>query len=100
MQTLREILTRLRATYCRKVGSEFTHVQDPGRKGWLQRRIEETQNETAFSTAERLEILEKLAAAELFERFLHTKFIAQKRFSLEGAATRSGARASSSKTSS
>ncbi len=85
VQTLREILTRLRSTYCRKVGSEFTHVQDPGRKGWLQRRIEGSQYETAFDTTERLEILEKLAAAELFERFLHTKFIGQKRFSLEGA---------------
>ncbi len=85
MQTLREILERLRATYCRTVGVEFTHIQDPGRKVWLQRRLEETQNTSPVSTEERLRILEKLAAAELFERFLHTKFLGQKRFSLEGA---------------
>ncbi len=85
MQTLREILERLKATYCRSVGVEYTHVQDPGRKLWLQRRMEETQNTSPVSTEDRLRILEKLAAAELFERFLHTKFLGQKRFSLEGA---------------
>jgi 2-oxoglutarate dehydrogenase E1 component len=85
VQTLRQILERLRATYCRKVGVEFTHLQDPGRKAWLQKRLEETGNTTPFSTAERLHVLEMVAAAELFERFLHTKFIGQKRFSLEGA---------------
>ncbi len=85
IQTLSQILERLRATYCRKVGVEFTHVQDPGRKQWLQRRMEETENQTALETAERLRILEKLSAASLFERFLHTKFLGQKRFSLEGA---------------
>ncbi len=85
VQTLREILERLRATYCRTIGVEFTHVQDPGRKAWLQRRMEDTENRTPPTPAERLCILEKLSAAELFERFLHTKFIGQKRFSLEGA---------------
>jgi 2-oxoglutarate dehydrogenase E1 component len=85
VQTLRQILERLRATYCRKVGVEFTHVQDPGRKTWLQRRLEDTSNATPFSTGERLHLLECVAAAELFERFLHTKFVGQKRFSLEGA---------------
>ncbi len=85
LQTLRQILERLRATWCRKIGVEFTHVQDPGRKAWLQRRLEESQNETAAPASERLRILEKLSAAELFERFLHTKFVGQKRFSLEGA---------------
>jgi 2-oxoglutarate dehydrogenase E1 component len=85
VQTLRQILDRLRATYCRKVGVEFTHVQDPGRKAWLQRRLEDTSNTTPFSTGERLHVLEMVAAAELFERFLHTKFVGQKRFSLEGA---------------
>jgi 2-oxoglutarate dehydrogenase E1 component len=85
VQTLRQILERLRATYCRKVGVEFTHVQDPGRKAWLQRRLEDTSNTTPLSTSERLHVLENVAAAELFERFLHTKFVGQKRFSLEGA---------------
>ena len=85
VQTLRQILARLRRTYCRSVGVEFTHVQDPGRKSWLQRQLEESENESRLGTPERLRILEKLAAAEVFERFLHTKFLGQKRFSLEGS---------------
>ncbi|MEE8581333.1 MAG: 2-oxoglutarate dehydrogenase E1 component, partial [Myxococcota bacterium] len=85
VQTLRQILERLQRTYCRKVGVEFTHVQDPGRKIWLQQQLEESDNASTLSTAERLHILEKLSAAELFERFLHTRFLGQKRFSLEGA---------------
>ena len=85
VQSLQQILDRLRRTYCGKIGVEFTHVQDPGRKEWLRRQLEESENERGFSTAERLRILEKLSAAELFERFLHTKFLGQTRFSLEGA---------------
>jgi len=85
VQTLRAILDQLRETYCGTVGVEFTHIQDPGRKQWLYTRIEQSRNKTPLSTEERLRILEKLSAAELFERFLHTKFLGQKRFSLEGA---------------
>jgi 2-oxoglutarate dehydrogenase E1 component len=85
VQPLRQILERLRATYCRSVGVEFTHIQDPGRKTWVQLRLEESCNTTPLDASERLHILEKLSAAELFERFLHTKFLGQKRFSLEGA---------------
>jgi len=84
MQALRQILERVRRTYCRSVGVEFTYLQDPGRKAWLQKRIEESENVTAFSRDEQLRILDSLDAAEGFERFLHTKFIGQKRFSLEG----------------
>ena len=85
IQTLRQILDRLRASYCRKVGVEFTHIQDPGPRQWLLHRMEISENTTAFTAAERLRILESVCAAELFERFLHTKFIGQKRFGLEGA---------------
>jgi 2-oxoglutarate dehydrogenase E1 component len=85
IQTLGQILDRLKATYCRKVGVEFTHIQDPGRRQWLMRRMEESENETALPPDEQLRVLEKICAAELFERFLHTKFVGQKRFSLEGA---------------
>jgi len=85
VQPLRAILALLRETYCGKVGVEFTHIQDPGRKVWVQRRLEETRNRSLFEKADRLRILERLAEAELFERFLHTKFLGQKRFSLEGA---------------
>src|SRR5574342_361364 len=87
VQTLRQILTRLRATYCRSVGVEYTHIQDPGRKSWLQRRIEDSENQTPLTPDDRLRVLQKLSAAELFERFLHTRFLGQKRFSLEGAET-------------
>jgi 2-oxoglutarate dehydrogenase E1 component len=87
VQTLRQILDRLRRTYCGTVGVEYTHVQDPGRKAWLQRMIEGDENRSQFEDREKHRILEKLSAAELFERFLHTKFLGQKRFSLEGAET-------------
>jgi len=84
VQPLRQILERLRATYCRSVGVEYTHIQDPGRKSFVQRRLEESGNASPLTKEERLRILQKLSAAELFERFLHTKFLGQKRFSLEG----------------
>ncbi|MEB2345367.1 MAG: 2-oxoglutarate dehydrogenase E1 component [Deltaproteobacteria bacterium] len=87
VQPLRDILALLRETYCGKVGVEFTHIQDPGRKVWVQRRLEESRNRSLFGKDDRLRILERLAEAELFERFLHTKFLGQKRFSLEGAET-------------
>src|SRR5690606_32255431 len=85
VQPLRDILALLRETYCGKVGVEFTHIQDPGRKVWVQRRLEESRNRSLFGKADRVRILERLAEAELFERFLHTKFLGQERFSLEGA---------------
>ncbi len=85
VQPLGQILDTLRATYCGKVGVEFTHIQDPGRKAWLQRHVEETRNCTPLGDAERMRVLEMLSAAELFERFLHTRFVGQKRFGLEGA---------------
>ncbi|RIL04634.1 MAG: 2-oxoglutarate dehydrogenase E1 component [Proteobacteria bacterium] len=85
VQPLAQILATLRETYCGKVGVEFTHIQDPGRKSWLQRRLEETRNRTELGADDREHILENLSAAELFERFLHTRFVGQKRFGLEGA---------------
>jgi len=84
VQTLRQILSRLGKTYCGPIGVEYTHVQDPGRKAWLRELMEESQNDPNLDDGERRRILEKLAAAELFESFLHTKFLGQKRFSLEG----------------
>jgi 2-oxoglutarate dehydrogenase E1 component len=85
VQTLREILGRLRRTYCQSVGVEFTHVQDPGPRQYLRETMEESENRPRLEASEQVRILEKLSAAELFERFLHTKFLGQKRFSLEGA---------------
>jgi 2-oxoglutarate dehydrogenase E1 component len=85
VQTLGAILERLRATYCGSVGVEFTHLQDPGRRIWLQQRMEAGANATVLDDAERRRVLEKLTEAEVFERFLATRFVGQKRFSLEGA---------------
>jgi len=85
VQTLAEILERLKRTYCGTIGVEFTHMQDPGRKMWLRSILEETQNQPRLDYEEKRRILRKLSEAELFERFLHTKFLGQKRFSLEGA---------------
>ena len=84
VQTLRQILSRLNKTYCGPIGVEFTHVQDPGRRAWLREQMEEGQNHPNLDDSARKRILENLAAAELFESFLHTKFLGQKRFSLEG----------------
>lgn len=85
VQTLDQILGRLRKTYCGVIGVEFTHVQDPGRRSWLQQRMEATENQPDLDAAEQRRALEMISRAELFEHFLHTKFIGQKRFSLEGA---------------
>lgn len=81
--TLREVLTRLRNAYCLKVGSEYAHILDREEREWLEDRIEGGQPKP--SHAEQKYILQKLNAAEAFENFLQTKYVGQKRFSLEGA---------------
>ena len=82
---LRQIVAALKETYCRSFGVEYMHIQDPGERYWLQERMEPTRNRPGFSREEQLEILNKLCQATLFEHFLHTRYIGQKRFSLEGA---------------
>jgi multifunctional 2-oxoglutarate metabolism enzyme len=82
---LREILSVLRDAYSRTVGVEYMHIQEPDQKEWIQERVEGTQ--LNLSSDEKHRILERLDAAEAFERFLHTKYLGQKRFSLEGAET-------------
>ncbi len=82
--TLREILDTLRETYCGTIGVEYMYIADPERKEWLQHRMESTRNYPALDAASRRRVLEKLVAAESFERFLHTKYVGHKRFSLEG----------------
>jgi 2-oxoglutarate dehydrogenase E1 component len=84
---LREILSILRKTYTSKVGTAFMHISDPDEKEWIQNRIEPMRNAEPPSEEERHRIVQKLNAAEAFERFLHTKYIGHKRFSLEGAET-------------
>jgi len=84
VQRLRDILDRLRTTYCGSVGVEYTHVQDPGRKLWLQQQMERDENRPHIDPGQLKRTYEKLCAAEMLEQFLHTKFLGQKRFSLEG----------------
>lgn len=80
--TLREILQLLRDAYSRYVGVEYMHIQDPAQRRWWQERMEGVT--PSIDTAERRRILTKLMQAEAFEVFLQTKYVGQKRFSLEG----------------
>ena len=82
---LREILRVLRDAYSRTVGVEYMHIQEPDQKDWIQERVEGAP--PVATPDEKRRILERLNAAEAFERFLHTKYLGQKRFSLEGAET-------------
>ena len=84
---LRDILKILREAYTRKVGSSFMHISNPEEKDWIQDRVEPMRNADPLSNEERRHIMKKLNAAEAFERFLHTKYIGHKRFSLEGSET-------------
>jgi multifunctional 2-oxoglutarate metabolism enzyme len=79
---LRDILKVLRDSYCRTLGVEYMHIQDPEQRQWMQDRLEVPQHR--LSREEQLEILHRLNSAEAFETFLQTKFVGQKRFSLEG----------------
>ena len=85
--TLREILDILQEAYCRTIGVEFMHIQEPEQKRWIQERVEGVHRSEWLSKGQIRRILLKLNDAEAFERFLHTKYIGHKRFSLEGAET-------------
>jgi 2-oxoglutarate dehydrogenase E1 component len=85
--TLREIVTSMSATYCREIGVEFMHIQDPSERQWLIQRMEPSHNLPDVNLEEKLHLLEKLHQAALFESFLQRRFPAQKRFSLEGGDT-------------
>ncbi|RTZ44498.1 2-oxoglutarate dehydrogenase E1 component [Candidimonas sp. SYP-B2681] len=82
--TMRDMLKALRDTYCRSVGAEFMHISDPTAKRWIQERLESTLGVPSFSTDRKRHILQQVTEAEGLERFLHTKYVGQKRFSLEG----------------
>jgi 2-oxoglutarate dehydrogenase E1 component len=84
---LRTLLKALRDTYCRTLGVEYMHIQDTRIRQWLQERMEPRRNRPNFERAHKVRILKSLHYAELFERFLHTRYSGQKRFSLEGAET-------------
>lgn len=82
--SLRDIVKALRDTYCRTLGIEFMHISDPAQKRWVQQRLESIRSTPSYSPEKKRHILERLTSAEGLERYLHTRYVGQKRFSLEG----------------
>ncbi len=82
--TLNSIIDHLEKTYCQSVGVEYAYIRRPEIHEWLMARMEHTQNTPVFGREKKLHILKELSRAVLFEKFLHKKYIGQKRFSLEG----------------
>jgi 2-oxoglutarate dehydrogenase E1 component len=85
--TLRQLLAVLRDTYCRTIGVEYMHIQDRTVRQWLQDRMEPRHNRPDFPRRLQMRTLMNLHNAEIFEKFLHTRYLGQKRFSLEGGET-------------
>jgi 2-oxoglutarate dehydrogenase E1 component len=82
---LKDIIAHLDQTYCQSIGAEYMYIRTPEVIQWLQEKMEKSKNTPSFSAFEKVKILHKLTQAVIFENFLHTKFVGQKRFSLEGA---------------
>ena len=82
--TLRELINALRETYCGTIGAEYMYISDQFKKRWWQQRLESDRANPKFNAEQKRHVLERLTAAEGLERFLHTKYVGQKRFSLEG----------------
>ena len=83
-QTLREIRKHLEDIYCDSIGIEYMYIRDPERIQWIQNKLNQNDNQPRFSPEEKKQLLKKLNEAVSFESFLHTKYVGQKRFSLEG----------------
>jgi 2-oxoglutarate dehydrogenase E1 component len=84
VMTLRDLLNALRETYCSTIGAEYMYVTDQAQKRWWQQKLESVRSKPQFDADKKKHILDRLTAAEGLERFLHTKYVGQKRFSLEG----------------
>ncbi len=82
--SLRELLNALRETYCGSIGAEYNYITDQNQKRWWQEKLEATRAKPSYNAEKKKHILDRLTAAEGLERFLHTKYVGQKRFSLEG----------------
>lgn len=82
--TLRQIVDHLRKVYCRHIGVEYMYIRDPEVRKWIQDRLDINENQPGFTEEQKKNILAKLNEAVSFENFLHTKYVGQKRFSLEG----------------
>ena len=83
--TLRDILFALRRTYCETVGAEYMHITETAEKRWIQQRLEGVQSHPGLTSEKRRWLLARLTASEGIERYLHAKYVGQKRFSLEGS---------------
>ena len=82
--TLRDLLQALRTTYCGNIGAEFMYISDPAEKRWWQERLESSKSTPQFNAEQKKHIMLELTEAEGIERYLHTRYVGQKRFSLEG----------------
>jgi len=82
--SLRELMNALRETYCGTLGVEYMYTTDMGQKRWWQQKLESLRSKPTFDAQKKKHILDRLTAAEGLERYLHTKYVGQKRFSLEG----------------
>ncbi len=81
---LKKIIQKLKETYCHSIGVEYTHIQDPDERAWLQEQMEPFQNKTDLNGADKKALLKSLTRAALFEAFLNRKYVGVTRFSLEG----------------
>ena len=84
---LRDLIAALHDTYCRTFGAEYMDIADTATKRWVQGKIEPIRSQPSYDAARKRDICERLTAAETIERYLHTKYVGQKRFSLEGGET-------------
>src|SRR3954466_9447859 len=82
--SLRELINALRETYCGTIGAEYMYLSDQTLKRWWQQKLESIRSKPNFTPEKKRHILDRVTAAEGLERFLHTKYVGQKRFSLEG----------------
>ena len=83
--SLKDIITHLKQVYCQSIGVEYMYIRKPDQVEWIKNRLHKNSNTPTFSPEEKRQILRKINQAVAFENFMHTKFVGQKRFSLEGA---------------
>ncbi len=83
--SLRKIITHLNLVYCQSIGIEFMYIRDISERNWIMDYLHRNDNQPNFNLSEKKQILKKLNEAVAFENFLHTKYVGQKRFSIEGA---------------
>ncbi|MFP3550619.1 2-oxoglutarate dehydrogenase E1 component [Paraburkholderia sp. SIMBA_049] len=84
VQTLGDLMQALKETYCGTLGAEFMYLADPEQRNWWSMRLESSRSKAALDNGDKLHILERLTAAEGLEKYLHARYVGQKRFSLEG----------------